>query len=629
MDVANNALSKSGGNFEIKSSGSDVNFGQYFGVVSIYFKSRSSNGAASGAVRLSNTDKIGFRNNNNNADLLLGVSSLDRLQFQAVNVPTVSSTDTLTNKSISATSNTITGLTKSDVGLSNVDNTSDANKPVSTAQASADAAVQAFAIQRSNHTGTQSAATITGLAAVATSGSKADVGLSNVDNTSDASKNAASVTLTNKTITNPVFNSYTDYSMVVAQSAPVSGVRVYGKADGKLYKIDSASGIESAIGGGLAPEAKSANFTAVAGKHYLVDTSAGAITATLPAGSSEAAIKFTDASETWDVNTLTITPAAGQIIDGLAANETLVCDVERGWVELSWNGSKWVLGSLASTQVAVASATQAGIVSTGAQTFAGAKTFNSDITSTLGLISLGGNIESGTGRAADGAAFLDLTSQSGVVDYNARIIRNSGANGSLDIIQTGTGSLTFFTSGSGNERFRITSGGRPIFGGFAEDTGQSAGTVTASGYRGRAGTSGAFSNVFNTHWSGSAAQLWVDTTNLGTITTTSDYRIKKDIETQTVSGLDRIIQLRPVTYKQADYGTLFKSSDDVKEGFIAHELQEVIPSAVSGLKDDPNQIQTLKLDALCAVMVKAIQEQQYLIESLKSRIETLEGASNG
>lgn len=69
-------------------------------------------------------------------------------------------------------------LSKSDVGLGNVDNTSDANKPVSTAQAAADSAVQtaaasdattkanaaqAHAVQRSNHTGTQAIATIDGL----------------------------------------------------------------------------------------------------------------------------------------------------------------------------------------------------------------------------------------------------------------------------------------------------------------------------------------------------------------------------------------------------------------------------------------------------------------------------------
>lgn len=49
---------------------------------------------------------------------------------------------------------------KTNIDLQNVDNTSDANKPVSTAQGAADAAVQAFAIQRANHTGTQLAATI-------------------------------------------------------------------------------------------------------------------------------------------------------------------------------------------------------------------------------------------------------------------------------------------------------------------------------------------------------------------------------------------------------------------------------------------------------------------------------------
>jgi len=55
-------------------------------------------------------------------------------------------------------------LTKTDVGLGNVDNTADVNKPVSAAQAAADAVVQSFAIQRANHTGTQLASTISDLA---------------------------------------------------------------------------------------------------------------------------------------------------------------------------------------------------------------------------------------------------------------------------------------------------------------------------------------------------------------------------------------------------------------------------------------------------------------------------------
>lgn len=57
------------------------------------------------------------------------------------------------------------GVTKAQVGLGNVDNTSDASKPVSTAQSNADTAVQSFSIQRSNHTGTQLANTISNFAA--------------------------------------------------------------------------------------------------------------------------------------------------------------------------------------------------------------------------------------------------------------------------------------------------------------------------------------------------------------------------------------------------------------------------------------------------------------------------------
>lgn len=77
-------------------------------------------------------------------------------------------------QSVAGKTGTVT-LAKADVGLGNVDNTADASKPVSTPQAAADAAVQAAAVQRANHTGTQAAGTITGLATVATSGSASDL----------------------------------------------------------------------------------------------------------------------------------------------------------------------------------------------------------------------------------------------------------------------------------------------------------------------------------------------------------------------------------------------------------------------------------------------------------------------
>ena len=98
-------------------------------------------------------------------------------------VATLSGTQTLTNKTLtSPVINTPTGITKSDVGLANVDNTTDASKPVSTA---AQTALDLKAPLASP--------TFTGTVAGVT---KAHVGLGNVDNTSDASKPISSATQT-------------------------------------------------------------------------------------------------------------------------------------------------------------------------------------------------------------------------------------------------------------------------------------------------------------------------------------------------------------------------------------------------------------------------------------------------
>ena len=152
------------------------------------------------------------------------------------------------------------------------------------------------------------------------------------------------------------------------------------------------------------------------------------------------------------------------------------------------------------------------------------------------------------------------------------------------------------------------------------------GLISNYGIGSHSGVGGAYqNNAINFQWNGSATRLWVDTTDQGSITVSSDYRVKKDVQTQTADALARVSQLRPVTYTYADYEPFSWKADGIlREGFIAHELAEIIPSAVDGDKDEENKIQSLRVDALCSVLVKAIQEQQAIIDQLTQRIAALE-----
>ena len=151
------------------------------------------------------------------------------------------------------------------------------------------------------------------------------------------------------------------------------------------------------------------------------------------------------------------------------------------------------------------------------------------------------------------------------------------------------------------------------------------GIVKAKGFNTKAGHSGTLqSNAFNVSWSSPNAQLYIDNTNLGTIASSSDYRIKQNISTITTECIDRIKLLRPVQYEFGNYGELFTPDGVVREGFIAHEVASVISSGVEGTKDDPDCIQSLRLDAILNVTVKALQEAVTKIETLETSVAALE-----
>jgi hypothetical protein len=189
-------------------------------------------------------------------------------------------------------------------------------------------------------------------------------------------------------------------------------------------------------------------------------------------------------------------------------------------------------------------------------------------------------------------------------------IRKNLTNSTL-LDMTSSDALTFTTGVTPAERMRITTGGIELR------------NVSGITYIGLGGTGSANALAFK--WSSPNVIARIDNAVDVTLANVSDYRIKRYVETQSQPALERISQLRPVTYKMADYGELFKASEEIHEGFLAHELQEVIPSAAVGQKDDPNNIQSLNLSALCSVMVKAIQELKEELDAAKAEIAALKG----
>ena len=81
-------------------------------------------------------------------------------------------------------------------------------------------------------------------------------------------------------------------------------------------------------------------------------------------------------------------------------------------------------------------------------------------------------------------------------------------------------------------------------------------------------------------------------------------------------GLARISALKPSIYK-------WKADGSNGEGFIAHELAEVVPAAVSGEKDAVNEDGSIKaqgvdLSKVVPVLVAAIQELAAEVNALKN-----------
>ena len=127
--------------------------------------------------------------------------------------------------------------------------------------------------------------------------------------------------------------------------------------------------------------------------------------------------------------------------------------------------------------------------------------------------------------------------------------------------------------------------------------------------------SGAASNTFyittgaGTTTSGIRMNNDGNVTVAGTITESSSIRYKENVEILKY-GLDKIVQLRGVTYNKKDTGA--------KEiGLIAEEVESILPDVI--LRNQEGEPDSVSYGRITAVLIEAIKELKMEIEELKAR----------
>jgi len=209
-------------------------------------------------------------------------------------------------------------------------------------------------------------------------------------------------------------------------------------------------------------------------------------------------------------------------------------------------------------------------------------------------------------------AVLNNASYTGFIGQGTSL----GTATASDFAIRSSNALAFLTGGA-TERARIDSSGNLLVGATSISIGNINGYVFNAGgalniYR----TSGASQPMIGFGNGGNFVGDIRTSTTLTSYNVTSDYRLKENIVPLT-GALTKILALKPSLYNyKVDPTTQI-------EGFIAHELQAVVPHAVHGEKDavddNGNPIyQGVDASFLIPHLVAAIQELKAEVDALKA-----------
>ena len=115
----------------------------------------------------------------------------------------------------------------------------------------------------------------------------------------------------------------------------------------------------------------------------------------------------------------------------------------------------------------------------------------------------------------------------------------------------------------------------------------------------------------------------IKTNNSGTqYNTSSDYRLKENVVTMS-NATDRLKQLQPKRFN------FILNPDVTVDGFLAHEVQSVVPEAISGTKNEVDSdnkpvYQGIDQSKLVPLLTAALQEAVAKIEVLETKVAALE-----
>jgi hypothetical protein len=235
------------------------------------------------------------------------------------------------------------------------------------------------------------------------------------------------------------------------------------------------------------------------------------------------------------------------------------------------------------------------------------------------------------GGTASGTVALQVTNSTAGTAFNngMQMFINDTAGG-LNMREAYP--LQFYVNGS--ERMRIDSSGNLLVGttdqlaGINGSTEQGVG-ISSGSYGGvvlvsRSGNSPIIANRQTSD--GEIINLRKDGTTVGSISvtgsgttynTTSDIRLKTDIQ-PIADATDKLMQMQPVTHKW-----IADPDADAVHGFIAQEMQQICPEAVSG-EDGGEDMMSMDYGRITPVLVAALQEAHRKIKELEQRLSEME-----